>query len=206
MTAALQPLQFLARQYNTAVIVIMHVGKYAAQGNAGDSTSYAIGSYAIAGIYRTLWTLGRLKDEEGNPSKQRALCVSKNNYVEDDPPALLFLLENGFHWDGTNPNIFAEDLYTKKNNKGRPAGKGSMVKSVIERLLGGGEPMLSADLETKVCEIAGCHAQTLKAARKDLGVVSFQSGQKWYSRLSSQSTINGQSTIIGDGSENAETP
>ncbi|GHU87254.1 hypothetical protein FACS1894202_01200 [Clostridia bacterium] len=183
MTAALQPLQFLARKYNTAVIVIMHVGKYAAQGNAGDSTSYAIGSYAIAGIFRTLWTLGRLKDEDGNPTKQRALCVSKNNYVEDDPPALLFLLENGFHWDGCNPDIFAEDLFTKKNNKGRPAGKKDLIKNVIQRLLDGGEPMPSAELEQKVCEITGCHVNTIAAAKKELGVESYQSGRQWFCRL-----------------------
>jgi hypothetical protein len=120
----------LAAQTNVGGIV---------QGNSGDSTSFSIGSYAIAGIFRTLWTLGRLKDESGKPTAQRALCVSKNNYVESNPPALLFVLQDGFHWDGADPNIFAEDLYSKKNNKGRPAGKKDLVKSEIQRLLGGGE-------------------------------------------------------------------
>lgn len=189
VTAALQPLQLLARQYNTAVIVVMHVGKYAAQGNSGDSTSYAIGSYAIAGIFRTLWTLGRLKDATGQPTAQRALCVSKNNYVEHDPPALLFVLENGFHWDGVNPNVFAEDLYTKKNNKGRPAQKKDLVKSEIQRLLGGGETMPSAELEQKVTEATGCSARTLKSVKEDLGVESYQSGRQWFCRLSVQSAV-----------------
>jgi hypothetical protein len=197
VTAALQPLQLLARRYNTAVIVLMHVSKYAAQGNSGDSTSFSIGSYAIAGIFRTLWTLGRLKDESGNPTAQRALCVSKNNYVEDDPPALLFVLENGFHWDGTDPNIFAEDLYTKKNNKGRPAQKKDLVKAEIQRLLGDGEPMLSTELEKEVIEVTSCHVNTIAAAKKELGVVSYQSGRQWFCRLPGQSAIN---------SEGAETP
>jgi hypothetical protein len=201
ITAALQPLQFLSRQYNTAVIVIMHISKYAAQGNGGDSTSYSIGSYAIAGIFRTLWTLGRLKDAQGKPTAQRALCVSKNNYVESDPPALLFELRDGFRWDGVDPNIFAEDLFSKKNNKGRPAEKRDSVKTEILRLLESGEPMPSAELESEVCKITGCHPQTLKAAKKDLGVECFQSGGAWYSRLLGQSTINSQSTINTGGEE-----
>jgi hypothetical protein len=176
ITATLQPLQILSRQYNTAVVVIMHISKYAAQGNSGDSTSYSIGSYAIAGIFRTLWTLGRLKDASGKPTSQRALCVSKNNYVESDPPALLFELRDGFRWDGVDPNIFAEDLFTKKNNKGRPAEKRDSVKTEILLLLEGGEPMPSAELETAVCGVTGCHPQTLKVAKKDLGVMCYQSG------------------------------
>jgi hypothetical protein len=89
----------------------MHISKFAAQGNRGDSTPHSIGSYAIAGIFRTLWTLGRLKDEQGKPTNQRAPCASKNNHAESGPPALLFELHGGFHWDGVNADIFAEDLY-----------------------------------------------------------------------------------------------
>ncbi|MCL1820399.1 MAG: helicase RepA family protein [Oscillospiraceae bacterium] len=122
ITTALQPLQTLARKHNTAVVVIMHVSKHAATGNGGDSTSYPIGSYAIAGIYRTLWTLGRLKEVDGKPSPTRALCQSKNNYAEFDPPALLFELRDGFRWVGVDADLTAEDLYNKsKRQRGRPA-------------------------------------------------------------------------------------
>jgi len=201
VTMALQPLQRLARLYNATVIVISHISKYAAQGNSGDSTSYSIGSYAIAGIYRTLWTLGRLKEPDGRPSTVRALCQSKNNYAETDPPALLFELRSGFHWRGVDFDIIAEDLYSKKKGKGRPAEKRDYVKDEIQLLLCNGEPMLSAELEDKICEITGCHANTLKSAKKDLGVKSFQSGQKWYSALPGQSTIIGQSTINSEAVE-----
>jgi hypothetical protein len=193
ITAALQPLQLLVRRYNTAVVVVMHISKFAAQGNGGDSTSFSIGSYAIAGIFRTLWTLGRLKEESGKPAATRALCVSKNNYAEFDPPALLFELRNGFRWLGVDEGLIAEDLYNKKKNKGRPAEKRDDVKSHILRLLENGEPMPSAELESEVCKITGCHINTFKAAKKELGVESFQSGQKWYCRLPRQSTINSES-------------
>jgi RecA-family ATPase len=195
ITVALQPLQLLARRYNTAAVVVMHISKFAAQGNGGDSTSFSIGSYAIAGIFRTLWTLGRLKGENGKPAATRALCVSKNNYAEFDPPALLFELRDGFRWSGVDFNLIAEDLYNKKKNKGRPAEKRDSVKSEIERLLCNGESMLSAELEQKVIAATGCHAQTVKAAKKDLGVNSFQSGGKWHSQIPGQSTQIHQSTI-----------
>jgi len=82
ITTALQPLQYLARLYNTAVVVVMHISKFAAQSNGGDSTSFSIGSYAIAEIFRTHWTLWRLREESGKPSATQALCASKNNYAE----------------------------------------------------------------------------------------------------------------------------
>jgi hypothetical protein len=201
ITAALQPLQLLARHHNTAVVVVMHISKFAAQGNGGDSTSFSIGSYAIAGIFRTLWTLGRLKEESGKPAATRALCVSKNNYAEFDPPALLFELRDGFRWVGVDFNLIAEDLYNKKKNKGRPAEKRDSVKGEIQRLLGNVEPMLSTELEQKVIDATGCSARTLKSAKEDLGVESFQSGRQWYSRLLGQSAENAQSAINSESGQ-----
>jgi hypothetical protein len=190
ITAALQPLQYLARKHNTAVIVVMHISKYAANGSGGESSAFAIGSYAIAGIFRTLWTLGRLKEDGGKPSSLRAICQSKNNYAESDPPALLFELRDGFRWMGVDVDVTAEDLYSKKKTRGRPAEKREDVKLEIRRLLGGGEPMLSTELESAVCAVTGCHPKTVAAARKDLGVESFQSGRQWFSRLPGQSIEN----------------
>jgi hypothetical protein len=192
ITAALQPLQLLARYHNTAVVVVMHISKYAAQGNGGDSTSFSIGSYAIAGIFRTLWTLGRLKEENGKPAATRALCVSKNNYAEFDPPALLFELRDGFRWVGVDFNLIAEDLYSKKKNKGRPAEKKDSVKSHILRLLENGEPMPSAELESAVCEATGCHFNTFKTAKKELGVEARKIGNQWFSVIPTRNTENQQ--------------
>jgi hypothetical protein len=190
ITTALQPLQLLARQYNTAVVVIMHISKNAANGNGADSSSFSIGSYAIAGIFRTLWTLGRLKEQDGKPSAVRALCQSKNNYAEFDPPALLFELHDGFRWVGVDPELTAEDLYNKKKSRSRPAEKKDSVKSEIQRLLGDGEPMLSADLEAQVVEVTGCSPRTFQSTKKELGVESYQSGRQWYSHLPGQAAIN----------------
>ncbi|MDR1329147.1 MAG: hypothetical protein LBK23_06065 [Oscillospiraceae bacterium] len=45
-------MQTLARHYNTAIITIMHISKHAVQGNGGDSTGYAIGSYELRDGFR----------------------------------------------------------------------------------------------------------------------------------------------------------
>jgi hypothetical protein len=202
ITRALHPIQALARQFNTAIVSIMHVSKFAASGNAGDSTSFAIGSYAIVGLFRSLWTLGRLKDEHGKPSATRALCLSKSNYTKIDPPALLFELRDGFHWVGVDLDLLAEDLYTRSRLRGRPAEKRDLVKGEILRVLGGGEAVLSSELEADVCKLTGCHINTLAVAKKELGIISYQSGRLWYCRLPGQNTINTQTTIISEEPQN----
>ena len=162
----------------------------------GKSTGYAIGSYAITEILRTLWALGRLKEPDGKPSPLRALCQSKNNYAEFDPPALLFELRDGFRWVGVDADLTAEDLHNKsKRQRGRPAEKKDSVKSKVLRLFDGGEPVPSAELETAICSAIDCHPNTLAAVKKELGVESYQSERQWFSRLPYQNTKNSQGTI-----------
>jgi hypothetical protein len=121
----------------------------------------------------------------------------ENNYAELDPPALLFELRDGFRWVGVDADISAEDLFNKsKKKRGRPAGKGNDVKAEILRLLDSGAPMPSADLESAICQATGCHPNTVDAAKKELGVESYQQGRQWFSVLRGQDTINAQTTII----------
>ena len=99
-------------------------------------------------------------------------------------------------------DLSAEDLYDKnKRKRGRPADKKDAVKLEILRLLESGEPLPSAELEEKVCATTGCHVNTLKAAKKDLGVGSFQSEGRWFSHLAGQGTKKVQGTIIPDSIE-----
>jgi hypothetical protein len=93
----------------------------------------------------------RLKDEHGKPSATRALRLSKSNYAEIDPPALLFELCDGFHWVGVDFELLAEDLYTRSRLRGRPAEKRDLVKGEILRVFGSGEAVLSSVLEEEVC-------------------------------------------------------
>jgi hypothetical protein len=198
ITRALQPIQALARQFNTAIVSIMHVSKFAASGNDMDSTSFAIGSYAIVGLFRSIWTLGRLKEENVKLSVTRALCLSKSNYAEIDPPALLFELRDGFHWVSVDFDLLAEDLYTRSRLRGRPAEKRDLVKGEILRILGSGEAVLSTDLETEVCKVTGCHTNTFDIAKKELNVEARKIGNQWYSVLPIKNKINTQTTIISE--------
>jgi hypothetical protein len=93
---------------------------------------------------------------------------------------------------GVDTSLIAEDLFNKKKNKGRPAEKRDFVKDEIQRLLVNGEPMSSAELESEICKLTGCHSNTLAAAKKELGVESYQSGRQWFSVLRSQNTVNSQ--------------
>ena len=95
-----------------------------------------------------------------------------------------------------SPDISAEDLFNKsKKKRGRPAGKGNDVKAEILRLLDSGVSMPSAELEAAVCELTGCHPNTVNAAKKELGVESYQQGRQWFSVLRGQGTITRQDTI-----------
>ena len=92
--------------------------------------------------------------------------------------------------------ISAEDLFNKsKKKRGRPAGKGDDAKVEILRLLNGGVPMPSVELESAVCEMTDCHHKTVNSAKKELGVESCQSGRQWFSVLQDQSTEIRQDTI-----------
>ena len=55
--------------------------------------------------------------------------------------------------------------------------------------------MPSAKLEAAVCELTGCHPNTVTAAKKELGVESYQSGRQWFSVLRGQGTEIRQGTI-----------
>jgi hypothetical protein len=121
------------------------------------------------------------------------LCFSKSNYAEIDPPALLFELRDGFHWVGVDFDLLAEDLYCRAKLRGRPAEKRDLVKAEILRVLGSGEAVLSSVLEEEVCKATGCSQRTFKSAKDELGVFSFQSDRKWYSKIQSQSAIITQS-------------
>jgi hypothetical protein len=130
------------------------------------------------------------------------LCFSKSNYAEIDPPALLFELRDGFHWVGVDFDLLAEDLYCRAKLRGRPAEKRDLVKAEILRVLGSGEAVLSSVLEEEVCKATSCHINTLATVKKELGVVSYQSGRLWYCRLPGQNTINTQTTLISEEPQN----
>ena len=175
MTNALQPLKTLAERHNMTVVVIQHVSKMAASGNGGFSVNFGIGSSAINGIFRSVWTLGRLKDDDGKPSAIRALAPSKTNLVPGDPPCMLFELsvEKGFLWAGVDHELTAESLYDAvKTRTRRAAPARDEAETFLREMLTNGK-MLKQDLETQAM-LRGISQKTLRDARENIGIVAAQ--------------------------------
>jgi len=191
-SVAVQPLKALAEQYNAAVVVIQHINKISANNGGGHSVTYGIGSGGINGLFRSVYTLGRLKEEDGKPSPVRVLASSKTNYVAGDVPAIKFTLtqEEGFLWAGVDANIIAEDLYCPiKRGRGRPAEQVERAEEIITDMLNahGGE-MLSSELLKAVLD-EGISERTYKTARGRAGVISYWKDKQNYTRV--QKNING---------------
>ena len=172
MANSLQPLRRLAEKYNTCVVVIQHISKVAASGNGGDSVNFGIGSSSINGIFRSVWTLGRLKDEEGKPTSTRVLAPSKTNLVPGDPPCILFDLtpEHGFQWAGIDGDITAEALYDPAR---KPAQRAAPAREYAEEFLrdmlaDGKMRVKDIEAEAEACGIAV--KTTLRYARENIGV------------------------------------
>ena len=185
-TVALQPLKVLAEKYNCSIVVIQHINKISASGNAGEhSVNFGIGSAAVNGLFRSVWTLGRIKGEDGKASDTRALAPSKTNLVAGDQPCILFdlTLVNGFEWAGIDNDLKAEQLYTpSKRPAHRPSDKRETAKDLILDVIKNGG-MVSSALQDLVMEQTGCSKNTYIRACEDLGVKKYQVGRQWYTAL-----------------------
>jgi 5S rRNA maturation endonuclease (ribonuclease M5) len=180
-TRALVPLRKLARKYNTCVVVIQHISKIAASGNGGASINFGLGSSAINGLFRSVCTLGRVKDESGKPTSVRALCTSGNNYVEFEPPAVLFELKNGFRWAGVDFDLLAEDLYAPapRRSAGRPLSMPRInAEFLLQTELAAGPRLAKELLELAKNQDINEHA--LRRAKDDLKIETFQQGRQWF--------------------------
>lgn len=106
---AMAQLKLLAEKYNTAVIIVQHISKNAAGGNGGASVLWGLGSTAINGLFRSVWTVGKVKGED---ETLRAAVSSKNNLLPYVPAALQYSLSqsDGFQWRGVSHEITARDL------------------------------------------------------------------------------------------------
>jgi hypothetical protein len=63
-------------------------------------------------------------------------------------------------------------------------------KTTIARIAVSAISSLRLLLYEEVCKATGCHFQTIKTAKKELGVLARKIGNEWYSVLPSKSTIN----------------
>jgi RecA-family ATPase len=60
----MRKLELLAETHNCAILCVQHISKAAASGKGGASVSWGLGSMGLNGIFRCVWTVGRVNDEE----------------------------------------------------------------------------------------------------------------------------------------------
>jgi len=181
--AALINLKNLCERYNTAAVVVQHISKQGSNGNGGASVCWGIGSMAINGLFRSVWTLGKIT-KEGAPPYRRALAPSKTNLLPSSPPARLFDLDpqKGFLWVGVDADITAQDLRGgDKKAAHRPDNERRAAEDFLQSILSNGE-MESLELFRRVTD-AGISRATYKRARENLRVRAVKRANKWFSSL-----------------------
>jgi hypothetical protein len=178
--AAMSQLKLLAEKHRTAVVIVQHISKNAASGNGGASVLWGVGSIALNGLFRAVWTVGKVQGED---ETLRAAVSSKNNLLPYVPAALTYSLSQneGFQWRGVNRDITARDLVrgdNDKNTRGRPAGQRDEAGDFIFNTLMFGK--VKASEVFRAAEDEGFSARTIKRAKSRLGVRTFQEGREWY--------------------------
>lgn len=178
--AAMAQLKLLAEKYNTAIIIVQHISKNAAGGNGGASVLWGLGSTAINGLFRSVWTVGKVK---GDDETLRAAVSSKNNLLPYVPPALQYSLsqERGFEWRGVSREVTARDLIRGDDNKhsrGRPSEQRDEAADFIRDTLMFGK--VKASIIYDKANLIGLSERTLKRAKAQLCVRTFKEGKEWY--------------------------
>ncbi len=178
--AAMAQMKVLAEKYDTAVVIIQHISKNAAGGNGGASVLWGLGSTAINGLFRSVWTVGKVKGED---ESLRAAVSSKNNLLPYIPPALQYSLSQGegFQWRGVSREVTARDLIRgdgEKNTRGRPSEQRDVAAEFIEDMLAFGK--VRASIIYDKANLLGLSERTLKRAKTRLGVRTVKEGKEWY--------------------------
>ena len=165
----LGPIAQMAEETNAAVVAIVHQNK-----GAVDEVDGVNGSVAYGAAARCILSVKK-PDQDGD---RRVLAVLKNNYVaeRDKPRPQTFTLDGGFRWRGLSTD---DDLNAKE--PGRPADQRDKGKELLREWLQY-EPLPSTVIE-HMAEGYELSMNTMKRAKKELGVQSFQTPEGWFWRL-----------------------
>jgi hypothetical protein len=165
-------------------------------GGVANSADWALGSIGINGIFRSVWTVGRLADGA------RALFSSKSSLTGSQPTYLFDIVDERVEWLGSSREITAKQLSGAGATVGRPRTERERAKSLITELLRNCE--IPSDELLNAALASGISERTYKAARSELGVVSRQDGfrGRFYSSLSTECK-NSTECKKSDGQESA---
>jgi len=159
------PLTKLAEKYKVTIVAVLHLNK-----NTAMNSIYRVsGSMAFLAQARASWIVAFDKDVEG-----RRLFMPLKCNLAINPTALAFrIVENRVVFDGGPVNVKADDVLMEREESPKEE-----AKKFLKEILKNGEKQ-ATDIFAFAKE-EGIAQKTLKRAKKDLGIQSFQVEKKFW--------------------------
>ena len=168
--SVLENLAKVAERTGCAVVLIGHMNK----SNRAKGIYRGLGGIDIAAVARSVLLVGR----DRSIPYYRVMLQIKNNLAPEGK-AYVFELnpDYGFRWIGQE-EYEVEDLLAHKT---KTESKLDKAKDYL-RLLLNGTDMACADILDKM-RANGIGKRTVEQAKKDMGIISYKLGDKWYWQL-----------------------
>ena len=163
----------VAERTGCAVVLIGHMNK----SSRSKGIYRGLGSIDIAAVARSILLVGR---DSSNPY-YRIMIQIKNNLAPEGK-AFVFELnpDLGFSWIGQEEHEMEDLLFQRSKGES----KLDKAKEYLKLLLNGSD-MPCADILEKM-RATGIGTRTVEQAKKDMGIISYKLGDKWYWRLSEE--------------------
>ena len=163
----------VAERTGCAVVLIGHMNK----SSRTKGIYRGLGSIDIAAVARSILLVGR---DSSNPY-YRIMIQIKNNLAPEGK-AFVFELnpDLGFSWIGQEEHEMEDLLFQRSKGES----KLDKAKEYLKLLLNGSD-MPCADILEKM-RATGIGTRTVEQAKKDMGIISYKLGDKWYWRLSEE--------------------
>lgn len=163
----------VAERTGCAVVLIGHMNK----SSRTKGIYRGLGSIDIAAVARSILLVGR---DSSNPY-YRILIQIKNNLAPEGK-AFVFELnpDLGFSWIGQEEHEMEDLLFQRSKGES----KLDKAKEYLKLLLNGSD-MPCVDILEKM-RATGIGTRTVEQAKKDMGIISYKLGDKWYWRLSEE--------------------
>lgn len=163
----------VAERTGCAVVLIGHMNK----SSRTKGIYRGLGSIDIAAVARSILLVGR---DSSNPY-YRIMIQIKNNLAPEGK-AFVFELnpDLGFSWIGQEEHEMEDLLFQRSKGES----KLDKAKEYLKLLLNGSD-MSCADILEKM-RATGIGTRTVEQAKKDMGIISYKLGDKWYWRLSEE--------------------
>lgn len=163
----------VAERTGCAVVLIGHMNK----SSRTKGIYRGLGSIDIAAVARSILLVGR---DSSNPH-YRIMIQIKNNLAPEGK-AFVFELnpDLGFNWIGQEEHEMEDLLFQRSKGES----KLDKAKEYLKLLLNGSD-MPCADILEKM-RATGIGTRTVEQAKKDMGIISYKLGDKWYWRLSEE--------------------